>query len=215
LELDGLAPVEAVALATEIPEEVVAEGLPKLLERGSVEVREGFLVAPRFLEAQECIKSDKQRAREYRDRRRSQAMGEPSRNVTPESRNVASASREITTVTDHHARVTLNSADLNSALLGNAVPLKPVAAVSVAEKLGRAWYMALTERTEADMPSAAAAYEFIGKQPAEDRATVAANLRASTVHRTLKARRALSPKRIAENLWHTHLLSEQEHAEQK
>jgi hypothetical protein len=82
LDLDGMDPVGAVAIASELPPEVIAEGLPKLLELGVLELRGDFLVAPRFLEAQECIKSDKLRAREYRERKRSQVMAEPSRNVT-------------------------------------------------------------------------------------------------------------------------------------
>jgi len=90
-------------------------------------------------------------------------------------------------------------------------PLQPV--VSSAEKIGRAWYGALVEKDDASIPSASAAYEFIGRQSPEERATVAANLRASSVHG--KKLRALNPRRIAESLWHSHLLSEQEHAAQK
>lgn len=215
LELEGLSAAEAIALATELPLEIVEPAVAKLFELGTIVSHNGSIVAPKFLEAQECIKSDKQRAREYRDRRRSQAMGEPSRNVTPESRNVTTASREITGVTNHHASVTLNSADLNSALHGGAVQLAPFAAVSAAEKVGRAWYAALVEREATALPSATAAYDFIGRQSDEDRATVAANLRASSVHGSRKALRALNPKRIAESLWHSHLLSEAEHAAQK
>jgi len=210
LDLEGLQPDEAVALATELPPDVVEVGLPQLFDRGVIEAHDDLLVAPRFLEAQECVKSDKQRAKEYRERRRSQAMAEPSQNVTPESRDVTQSSREITAVTDRHASVTLNSAVLPSALPGIAVPY---AVVTAAEKIGRAWYAELVQKDVASIPSASAAYEFIGKQSAEERATVAANLRASSVHG--KKLRALNPKRIVDSLWHSHLLSEQEHAAQK
>lgn len=214
LELAGLEPAEAVALAIELPLEVVAEAMPVLFKLEVVEVHGDVLVEPKFIEAQECIKSDKLRAKEYRVRRRSQAMGEPSQNVTDESRPVTEASREIT---ERHAasrRVTLNSAVLGSALHGSAVQLAPVA-VSSAERVGRAWYRDLTEKLDPELPSFPAAYEFIGRQSAEERATVAANLRASSVHSSLKARRALSPKRLVDNLWQSHLLSEAEHAAQK
>ncbi len=91
----------------------------------------------------------------------------------------------------------------------------PKAAVSAAEKIGRAWYGALVEKLDLELPSATAAYEFIGNQSAEERATVDANLRASSVHGPLRARRALRPQRIADSLWHSHLLSEADHAAQK
>jgi hypothetical protein len=115
LELEGLDPVEAVCLAIELPPEVVEEGVPKLLERGVIEVRDGVLVAPRFLEAQECTKSDTLRAREYRERRRGQAMSGPSQTVTRESPPVTGPSPEITERPERHATITLCSAVLPSA----------------------------------------------------------------------------------------------------
>lgn len=214
LELAGLEPAEAVALAIELPLEVVAEAMPVLFKLEVFEVHGDVLVEPKFIEAQECIKSDKLRAKEYRVRRRSQAMGEPSQNVTGESQGVTEASRQITERHDASRRVTLNSAVLGSALHGSAVQLAPVA-VSAAERIGRAWYAELTEKLTTGLPSAPAAYEFIGSQSAEERATVAANLRASPVHGAQKTRRALRPQRIAESLWHSHLLTDAEHAAQK
>jgi hypothetical protein len=100
------------------------------------------------------------------------------------------------------------------ALSQNVTPF-PRPAVSAAEKIGRAWYGSLVEKLDTELPSASAAYDFIGKQSAEERELVAANLRASSVHGSRKALRALSPQRIADKLWHSHLLSEADHAEQK
>jgi hypothetical protein len=95
-----------------------------------------------------------------------------------------------------------------------AVPLA-APAVSSAEKVGRAWYGELVEKSDLELPSAAKSYEFFGRQSDEERAAVAANLRASSTHGALRARRALRPQRIADSLWHSHLLTDAEHAAQK
>lgn len=143
LDLEGLQPDEAVTLATELPPEVVDEGLPRLFERGILEARGGFLIAPRFLEAQECIKSDALRAREYRDRRRSQVMAEPSQAVTTESQIVTAPSREITGVTSHHAIITLPSAVLPSASPSTPALRAPERARSEDWVVGLNWYCSL------------------------------------------------------------------------
>lgn len=82
MDLDGMDLSGAIAVATELPPEVVDEAVPCLLKLGTISVHGDTLIAPRFLEAQECIKSDKLRAKEYRERKRSQTMAEPSQNVT-------------------------------------------------------------------------------------------------------------------------------------
>ena len=82
LELDG-DPVESVAAVIEAPVDVVADGLPSLVQRGCVELRSEALVIPRFLEAQECKQSDPARKRAQRERDRAFALGETaSRHVT-------------------------------------------------------------------------------------------------------------------------------------
>lgn len=88
MDLGGIDAAPAVALATELPLEVVLEAMPKLTELGVVEVHGESLVVPKFLEGQECIKSDKLRAKEYRTRKRSQAMADSSQKVTPASREI-------------------------------------------------------------------------------------------------------------------------------
>jgi hypothetical protein len=138
LDLEGLAPEEAVMLATELPPDVVEQGLPKLLERGVLEARDGALIAPRFLEAQECTKSDTLRSREYRERRRSQTLASPSQNVTPESRGVTGPSREIT---ERHA-ATETSRDHHS-LLCSADPLLPSAVLRSGSARAEDWIVGL------------------------------------------------------------------------
>lgn len=103
------------------------------------------------------------------------------------------------------------ASSLVMAVSRNVTRIQP--AVSAAEKVGRAWYAELVDKTDLDIPSAQAAYEFIGRQTEDERATVAANLRASSVHG--RKLRALSPQRIAGPMWQPHLLTEAEHAAQK
>lgn len=209
---------KAISIAARLPLDLVAEGLAELVEEKVVVLNGWHVVAPKFLEAQECIKSDKARAKEYRSRRRSQSL---EGSVTNSDERVTLRDGSSREITERHAAnetsrgVTLSSADLNSALLTTTVHPTSVVAVAATEKVGRAWYAALTERLDPELPSAPAAYEFFGRQPAEERATVAANLRASAVHGSLKARRALRPQRIVDALWHTHLLSAGEHMAQK
>lgn len=76
LESDGrlaigrLEPARAVALTVGLPIEVVAEGLPAMLEDGTLELREDGLWWPKFEEAQESRKSEALRSREHRARQR-------------------------------------------------------------------------------------------------------------------------------------------------
>lgn len=223
LGLEDATPAEAVALQTGLPLEFVEPALAKLIKRKAVHHRGDVLIVPDWIESQETSKSDKQRQKDSRERRQAIASALPdhvtnrdnteSQNVTLESRIVTDRHAESHAVTPRHELsrdVTLSSAVPCSALPAVAVPY---AVVSAAEKVGRAWYAELVNKDVASIPSASSAYAFIGGQSAEERATVAANLRASTVHGSKL--RALSPQRIEKTLWHTHLLSEQEHAEQK
>lgn len=73
LPLEGGDPTAVAALHSELPIEVVAEGLPKLLELGTVVAGELGLLFPKFIDAQEASKTDKQRQRECRERRRDKA----------------------------------------------------------------------------------------------------------------------------------------------
>jgi hypothetical protein len=76
LESDGrlavgrLEPARAVALTVGLPIEVVAEGLPAMLEDGTLELRDDGLWWPKFEEAQESRKSEALRSREHRAKQR-------------------------------------------------------------------------------------------------------------------------------------------------
>jgi hypothetical protein len=68
-------PVGDLALITGLPEEHVKVGLERLLKPGGpVEINGKTLVIPNFIEANEAPKSDRLRAREYRERRKRDAM---------------------------------------------------------------------------------------------------------------------------------------------
>lgn len=67
-------PVDDVALMTELPVEVVAIGLPKLVESGTVKVVDGYLIGVNYIEGQTSKKSDRVRAQESRERRRRKAL---------------------------------------------------------------------------------------------------------------------------------------------
>lgn len=71
LELGHRDPARIVARITGVPEAVVARALPELVApEGLLELREGFLVDPAFIEAQEAKQSDAERARASREKRR-------------------------------------------------------------------------------------------------------------------------------------------------
>ena len=67
-------PVDDLALITGLPAEHVKAGLQRLLDSGAVEINSERLILPNFIEAQEASKSDRQRQRESRDRRRTDAL---------------------------------------------------------------------------------------------------------------------------------------------
>lgn len=222
LELGGMEPAEAVALVTGGPIEEIETGLGRLLQLEVLQHVGDSLVWPRFVEAQTVNKSDKQRQRESRDRRRANSLGQPPP-VTKrdaESQNVTESHARSHAVTGGHTpshAVTLNSADLSSAQRSGAFYAPSAPVVSTPVRVGMEWYAALLQKDVLSIPAAsgeaASAYDFIGKQSAEDRETVAKNLRDSSIHG--KKLRSLSPRRIAGGLWHTHLLSEADHAAQK
>lgn len=69
LDVDGAA-VEGLAAMTGVPVEVVERCLPLLISTGTLELRGTSLVAPRFIEAQESVKSPATRQAESRANRR-------------------------------------------------------------------------------------------------------------------------------------------------
>ena len=88
--------VKGVAALVDLPIDVVEPGLAALLEDGSVTQHDRGYLLPNFIEAQESNKSDKARAKEYRDKRRAKALAD----VTP--RDATVTPRDVG-VTPHHA----------------------------------------------------------------------------------------------------------------
>lgn len=91
--------IEGLAAVLEVPIDVVERAMPKLTARATVASTGSAFVLPNFLEAQETPRSDKQRQRDSRDRRRSVAL---SQNVTVSSRNVTDRHAESHGVTSGH-----------------------------------------------------------------------------------------------------------------
>lgn len=146
-------PVADVALITGLPEEVVRIGLERVIASGTFELRGARLVAPRYVEGQTAIKSDRLRAAELRKRRRDFARAgrldelvddevepvegpithvanEPSsvspatRDAIPESRDVAGPTRGLTS--GHAAsRAVTPSLAYPSLADPNQIPLDP------------------------------------------------------------------------------------------
>ena len=124
LDLGGLDPWEAVALHTGAPEDVAKRGIASILRVEAAKVIGGLLVFPNFIEAQECSKSDKLRAKESRERHRrgeSQDVTAPSQNVTPESQDVTLPSQAVTSGHAESRTVTPRHSLLCSALHTNAL----------------------------------------------------------------------------------------------
>lgn len=73
--LDGITdPIDDLSLVTGLPEDVVEYGLKKLQKYGVIEINNGILIIPNYIEAQTASKSDKQRQRESRENRRLEAI---------------------------------------------------------------------------------------------------------------------------------------------
>lgn len=79
-DCDGHTPSQAVTLVTRVPSEVVDVGIKRLLESKTWVHRDGKLVWPKFLDAQNCRRSDRLRQRESREKRQKSALGQ---DVTP------------------------------------------------------------------------------------------------------------------------------------
>ena len=115
-------PVEDLSLMTGFPEEHVKEGIKSLISLGVVQINNNQLIVPNFLEAQETSKTDAQRQREYREKRRdkarsqnksnaSQNSSEVSQDNAVESRNKTKPLQVVTTGHNRSQPVTPTSAD--------------------------------------------------------------------------------------------------------
>lgn len=72
IETGRMGPVDALALQLDLPREVVAVGLPPILECGTAETVPGGLLVPKWIEAQESTKTEAQKKRDQRSRVRDQ-----------------------------------------------------------------------------------------------------------------------------------------------
>lgn len=99
-----------VAAAVGMPLDEVQRALPELLTDGCVTEHGRGYVIPNFLAAQEAIQSDKQRSKEYRQRRRDKAVAPAGRAVTNGDASVtwrdASVQTDRGAVTPRDATVT-------------------------------------------------------------------------------------------------------------
>lgn len=105
LDLDEYG-AQGVAVAVEMPLEVVEPGLKGLIDAGTVELRGSVLVLPNFLEAQEAVSSDAQRKRDQRERARAETKLNELKAVTPrdgESRVGTNSHAQSRAVTDSHS----------------------------------------------------------------------------------------------------------------
>lgn len=99
MDLEGLEPWEAAILHCRIPDAIARIGTSRLLERGVLLHAGNRLCMPNFKDAQEATKSDRQRARESRERRRIDTM-------TPTDPNRPVTDRDIPDVTNRDGAVT-------------------------------------------------------------------------------------------------------------
>lgn len=103
-----------LAAITRIPLPVVERSLPELLEDGRLVAVEGGFVAPNYIAAQEASKSDRQRQKDSRDRRRAQALDVTNRDGAVSNRDEDVTKRDASVTPGHETSqpVTLCSADL-------------------------------------------------------------------------------------------------------
>jgi hypothetical protein len=101
--LDGIDdPAEDVALILRAPVETVRIGLERLFALRVLELHGNRLIAPNYIEAQTCAKSDRLRQQELRERRRTETLGLPEAEPAPVTKR-DEPSRDVTPVTDRHA----------------------------------------------------------------------------------------------------------------
>lgn len=146
-----------LAVMLGMPIEVVEPGLAELVADGCAVMNGTVLIIPNFIPAQETPASDKLRAKEYRERKRQQALetAMSSRNVTFASQNVTTESQNVT---DRHAVVTDRHALLSDLILAKreredsglppGLDLEP----SLPKKRAKKKPEALTEKHQAAIP---------------------------------------------------------------
>jgi len=103
--MDGVNDINLdVAIMTGLPDDVVETGMKSLLQEEVLNFDGKILFMPNFLEAQETPKSDKQRQKESREKRRTEAC--LSQNVTVTTENVTKVKENVTNCHDVTTHVT-------------------------------------------------------------------------------------------------------------
>jgi len=103
--MDGVNDINLdVAIMTGLPDDVVEAGMKSLLQEEVLNFDGKILFMPNFLEAQETPKSDRQRQKESREKRRAEAC--LSQNVTVTTENVTKANENVTNCHDVTTPVT-------------------------------------------------------------------------------------------------------------
>lgn len=111
--LDDVRDAEDVALMIGggFPVEIAEVGLCKILDKGVMEIVKDGLFWPKFMSAQEASKTNAQRQREFRERRRAEAKLESvSQNVTDAKQNVTKSNAGVTAHNELSQPVTPTSA---------------------------------------------------------------------------------------------------------
>jgi hypothetical protein len=113
---DIIDPVDDLSLITGIPPEHVKVGYDRLIKYEVIEFRGNSILIPNFMEAQEAIKSDAQRQRDSREKRRLEAQSKPV-TIRDEQRD------ESVTIRDEKSRpVTPSHAESRSVTPSRTVP---------------------------------------------------------------------------------------------
>lgn len=184
-ELGGIPPADAIALSAGTVVRNVEDGLARILDLGVLKHVGDSLVWPKFVEAQTVNKTDKQRQRESRDRRRSSSLSE-SDHVTSrdnsESHKVTNGHAGSHAVTVGHGRspiAQLSSTQQNSA--ERAQPRDP-RELSAEGRRGIDWYTAAVLHGDPtqlpDVSSWLNDYAVIGRKSPIEREAVAAHIAA-------------------------------------
>lgn len=189
LDLGGLPPADAVALAVGTEISNIETGLGRILHLEVLKHAGDTLVWPKFVEAQTVSKTDKQRQRESRDRRRSTSLDEPvavTKRDDSESQNVTDCHGSSQSVTRGHSQsqaVTLSLAEHSEAEQSERKP-RDARADAGDSKRGIDWYAAaVLSGDSTQLPDVSAwrnEYAVIGRKSAADRDAVARHITSDT-----------------------------------
>jgi hypothetical protein len=223
LDIEDMTPAEAVSLHTGLPPDVAEYGMARLLDLGVCVHNGGALLFPRYLDAQESTKSDRQRQRESREKRRATAAESVVTDRDFRSQNVTESHTRSHAVTSRHEPsqpVTLTSALLcsASALPSLAVPCSALplpaesGAAAVAEPvterpdlIGFKFVASTLGRSTFEIPPVGAfarQYGWIGSRPESERAAVKLALEADP---WCQANRHLVDAKHLEQRWQKYL----------